>query len=164
MNDHHTYLKLAFEQARVAGETGQYPYGAIIVLDGSVIAAAHNLTRRSRDLVDHAEMLAIRAVARAHSENSLRRATLYASCEPCPMCAAALYWSGIGRLVYACPTEVDALISDMPFAVPCRTILTVNNGHQVKIIGALLQAEAESILRRYWSELRLEERNIGLAR
>ena len=87
------------------GEGG--PFGAVIVRDGEIIARGCNQVTSSHDPTAHAEVVAIRTAARALGTHSLAGCTIYASCEPCPMCLAAIYWSRLDRLYFAC-TSADA--------------------------------------------------------
>lgn len=99
MNDEE-YMGLALEEARRAFELGEVPIGAVIVKDGEVIAAAHNLRETGHDATAHAEVLAIRRACEKIGHWRLTGATLYVTIEPCPMCAGALVMSRVDRLVY----------------------------------------------------------------
>ncbi len=83
------------------------PFGAVIVRDGEIIARGCNEVTSSHDPTAHAEVVAIRAAARMLGTHSLAGCTIYASCEPCPMCLAAIYWARLERLFFAC-TRADA--------------------------------------------------------
>ena len=91
---------MALEQARAAGERNEIPIGAVIVCKGRVIARAHNLTETLNDPTAHAEMQAITAATENLGGKYLTDCTLYVTVEPCPMCAAALAWAQIPRIVY----------------------------------------------------------------
>ena len=99
MDDNH-YMQMALEQARAAGERNEIPIGAVIVCKGRVIARAHNLTETLNDPTAHAEMQAITAATEYLGGKYLTDCTLYVTVEPCPMCAAALAWAQIPRIVY----------------------------------------------------------------
>ena len=99
MDDNH-YMQMALEQARAAGERNEIPIGAVIVCKGRVIARAHNLTETLNDPTAHAEMQAITAATEYLGGKYLPDCTLYVTVEPCPMCAAALAWAQIPRIVY----------------------------------------------------------------
>lgn len=94
------FMLMALDEARVAAEEGEVPVGAVVVCNGRVIARTHNLTERLRDVTAHAEMQAITAAADNLNGKYLPDCTIYVTLEPCPMCAAALKWSQIGRVVY----------------------------------------------------------------
>ena len=94
------YMGMALAQARQAAYEGEVPIGAVIVgADGSILAAEHNRTEALRDVTAHAEMLAIGAAASATGSKYLSDCTLYVTLEPCPMCAAAIGWAQIRRIV-----------------------------------------------------------------
>lgn len=99
MNDT-DYMKLALAEARKAFDKDEVPIGAVIVCKGHVVARAHNLTEMLNDVTAHAEMQAITAAASAIGGKYLTDCTLYVTIEPCPMCAGAIAWAQMGRLVY----------------------------------------------------------------
>lgn len=94
------YMNRALEEARRAAEQGEVPVGAVMVCRDRIIARAHNLTEMLHDVTAHAEMQAITAAANALGGKYLDVCTLYVTVEPCPMCAGALAWAQLGRLVY----------------------------------------------------------------
>jgi len=94
------YMRIALEEARQA----DFPFGAVIVRAGTVLARGRNLGRTHRDPTAHGEMVAIRRVVAEHGGQALRGATLYTTGEPCPMCMGAILWSHMGRLVFAAST------------------------------------------------------------
>jgi len=100
MNTDEYFMQKALEEAQLAFEEDEIPVGAIITIDDRIIAKAHNLTERLNDVTAHAEMQAITAASEYLGGKYLMDCTLYVTLEPCVMCAGALYWSQIGRLVY----------------------------------------------------------------
>ena len=104
MDDSH-YMKQALAEARKAFEQDEVPIGAVIVCNGRIIARAHNLTETLNDVTAHAEMQAITAAATNIGGKYLNDCTLYVTVEPCPMCAGAIGWSQLGRLVYGASDE-----------------------------------------------------------
>ena len=94
------FMRLALQQANYAAERGEVPIGAVVVVNGKVIARSHNMTETLTDPTDHAEMQAITMATDAFGGKYLTDATIYVTVEPCPMCAAALGWAQLGRLVY----------------------------------------------------------------
>ncbi|MBF0170560.1 MAG: nucleoside deaminase [Nitrospinae bacterium] len=102
MADHHTPLARAVELARTGMEAGAgYPFGAVIVKAGVVVAEAHNRVLANHDPTAHAEIEALRLAGRTLATHDLTGCVLYASGEPCPMCLGAIYWSGIVEVYYA---------------------------------------------------------------
>jgi tRNA(adenine34) deaminase len=94
------YMGKALEQARKGASEGEIPIGAVIVCQGKIIARGHNLTETLKDTTAHAEMLSITTATNFLGGKYLNDCTIYVTVEPCPMCAAALAWSQIGRVVY----------------------------------------------------------------
>lgn len=94
------FMKQALVEAQKAAEQGEVPVGAVIVCDKRIIARAHNQTQMLNDVTAHAEMLAITSAASYLGSKYLTECTLYVTLEPCTMCAGALYWSQISKVVY----------------------------------------------------------------
>lgn len=94
------FMQKALQEAQIAFEQGEVPVGAVITIGERIIAKAHNLTEKLTDVTAHAEMQAITAASEYLGGKYLMDCTLYVTLEPCAMCAGALYWSQIGRLIY----------------------------------------------------------------
>lgn len=94
------FMRVALQEAEEAGRLGEIPIGAVIVQDGQLIARAHNLTERLADVTAHAEMQAITSAAMTLGGKYLQGCTIYVTVEPCPMCAGAIGWAQIPRIVY----------------------------------------------------------------
>jgi tRNA(adenine34) deaminase len=99
------FMKKALQEAETAFEQGEIPVGAVVVVDNRVIARSHNLTEMLTDVTAHAEMQAITASANFLGGKYLKGCTLYVTLEPCQMCAGALYWSQITKIVYGASDE-----------------------------------------------------------
>lgn len=99
------FMKKALQEAEMAFEKGEIPVGAIIVIDDKVIARGHNLTEMLHDVTAHAEMQTITAAANFLGGKYLKDCTLYVTLEPCQMCAGALYWSQISKIVFGASDE-----------------------------------------------------------
>ena len=99
------FMKKALQEAEIAFEKGEIPVGAIIVVANKVIARTHNLTELLNDVTAHAEMQAITSAANYLGGKYLKDCTLYVTLEPCQMCAGALYWSQITKIVYGASDE-----------------------------------------------------------
>ena len=100
MEENEKYMKEALREAQCAAAEDEVPIGAVVVCRGRVIAKGHNMTERLNDPTAHAEMIAITAATEAMGGKYLNDCTLYVTVEPCPMCAGALTWSQIGKVVY----------------------------------------------------------------
>jgi Cytosine/adenosine deaminases len=101
MNDDLSLLQRAIALAKRSIKNGGGPFGAIIAREGKILAEANNMVVSSHDPTAHAEVLAIRKASAALKSHDLSDCVIYASCEPCPMCLGAIYWSGIKRVIYA---------------------------------------------------------------
>lgn len=99
------FMKKALQEAEIAFEKGEIPVGAVIVIDDKVIARTHNLTELLHDVTAHAEMQAITSAANFIGGKYLKGCTLYVTLEPCQMCAGALYWSQISKIVFGASDE-----------------------------------------------------------
>jgi tRNA(Arg) A34 adenosine deaminase TadA len=150
------YLRRAIALADRAKASGRHPFGALIVsAQGEVIAAAENrAVGPDSDATGHAELEAVRLASRTHSPESLADATLYSSAEPCAMCAGAIYWSGIGRVVYGLSeTRLLALTGahaeNPTLALPCREVFA-RGQRPVAIVGPLLEDEAAAAHAGFW--------------
>lgn len=100
MEDDKRYMQMALAQASEAASEDEVPIGAVIVCRGRIIGKGHNMTERLKDPTAHAEMIALTSATQAMGGKYLNDCTLYVTVEPCPMCAAALCWAQIGRIVY----------------------------------------------------------------
>ena len=99
------YMQQALKEARYAFDEGEIPIGAVVVCNDSIIARAHNLTERLKDVTAHAEIMAITSAANYLGGKYLTDCTLYVTLEPCVMCAGALSWAQIGRIVFGAADE-----------------------------------------------------------
>ena len=103
MDTDEKYMREALTEAQAAGAEDEIPIGAVVVSKGRIIGRGHNMVERLNDPTAHAEMIAITAATEAVGGKYLTDCTLYVTVEPCPMCAAALAWSQISRIVYGAP-------------------------------------------------------------
>ena len=105
------FMKKALSEAQLAFDRGEVPVGAIIVTNNKIIARSHNLTEMLNDVTAHAEMQSITAAANFLGGKYLKECTLYVTIEPCQMCAGALYWSQISKIVFGARDERRGFIS-----------------------------------------------------
>jgi tRNA(adenine34) deaminase len=148
------WLRAAFELARRARACGDEPYGAVLVDPaGELLLEAANTIVTARDVTGHAETNLVRAASARFAPEVLARCTLYASTEPCAMCAGAIYWSGIGRLVFGLSNArlygevLDPEACAHGLRLACREVL-VHGGRRVEVVGPLLEDEAAAIVAR----------------
>ena len=123
------YMRKALEQARMAFDRDEVPVGAIVVCNDRIIARGHNLTETLNDVTAHAEMQAITAAANALGGKYLDVCTLYVTVEPCVMCAGAIGWSQLGRLVYGAADPKRGYSAYAPNALHPRTQVTLSLIH-----------------------------------
>ena len=135
--DDNYYMAKALEQAREAAAAGEVPVGAVVVCRGRIIARAHNLTETLHDVTAHAEMQAITAAADALGGKYLDVCTLYVTVEPCVMCAGAIGWSQLGRLVYGAADPKRGFTVFAPGALHPKTEVT--GGVVADECGALMR-------------------------
>lgn len=150
------YLKRAIELSAEARRSGKHPFAAMVVAaDGSVLAeAGNNSLPPDGDPTQHAELRAAQMAYRSGSPAQLAHATLYTSAEPCAMCSGAIYWCGIGRVVYALSeASLLHLTGDHPenptFSLPCREVFA-RGQRKVEVLGPALEEEASVAHRDFW--------------
>lgn len=140
------FMKKALQEAEAAFEKGEVPIGAVIVVQDRIIARAHNLTEQLNDVTAHAEMQAITAAANFLGGKYLQNCTLYVTLEPCQMCAGALFWSQISKIVYGA-------------ADPERGYdkLGTKLHPKTKISGGVLANESSELLKKFF----IQKRNLN---
>ena len=143
MTDEH-YMKQALQQAHLALAEGEIPIGAVIVSNGHIIAKAHNLTERLHDVTAYSEILAITAASEYLGGKYLTDCTLYVTVEPCIMCAGALGWSQISRVVYGAPDEKRGFRTYAPKALHPRCEVT----------GGVLEQECAALMKNFFQKKR----------
>ena len=144
MKEDEIYMRQALAEARAAAAEGEIPIGAVIVCKGRVIARAHNLTERLHDVTAHAEMQAITAASEYLGGKYLTDCTLYVTVEPCPMCAGALGWSQISRVVYGAGDEKRGFLTYAPRTIQPRTTLQ----------GGVLEEECKALMQEFFRSRR----------
>jgi tRNA(adenine34) deaminase len=138
------FMKQALTEAEIAFSKGEVPVGAVIACEGRIIARAHNLTETLNDVTAHAEMQAITAAASVLGGKYLIDCTLYVTIEPCPMCAGALAWAQIGRIVYGAEDEKRGFTKITPEILHPKT----------KVQSGILADEAAQWMKRFFKERR----------
>lgn len=137
-------MKEALREAQAAAEEDEVPVGAVIVCRGRIIARGHNMTERLSDATAHAEMIAITAATEAIGGKYLNDCTIYVTVEPCPMCAAALCWSQIGKVVYGASDPKRGFSLFSPSLMHPKT----------EIVGGVLADECSDIVSAYFRSKR----------
>lgn len=145
-------MKLALEEARRAGEQGEIPVGAVLVVGGEVVASAGNERERRHDPTAHAEMVVLRAAAERLGGWRLREATLYVTLEPCAMCAGAIVLARIERLVYG-PDDPKAGAAGSIFNIVDHPALN----HHPEVRAGLMETECAALLREFFEGRRADD-------
>ena len=143
MPDNH-YMKLALVQAQKAYDKDEVPIGAIVVCNNRIIARCHNMTETLNDVTAHAEMQAITAAANHIGGKYLNECTLYVTVEPCPMCAGALGWSQLGRLVYGAGDEKRGYRRYAPDVLHPRT----------EVVEGVCSEESTALMKKFFANKR----------
>jgi len=128
---------------------GNEPFGALLAKDGQILLEVENSIYTGHDVTNHAETSLVRHAVQKYNTEFLKACVLYTSTEPCAMCAGAIYWSGIGTVVYACSEQRLAHYAGVEFDIPCREIFA-RGAHQVQVVGPVLESEAEQVHAAYW--------------
>jgi tRNA(Arg) A34 adenosine deaminase TadA len=151
------FLKRSFDVARRSMANGNHPFGAILVgRDRKVLCEAENGYMPARDGTAHAERLLATQACRTISAEVLAGATIYSSAEPCVMCSGAIYWAGIGRLVYGLSeARLRGITGDHPenptLDLPCRAVFA-SGQRPTEVIGPLLEDEAAALHDGVWKK------------
>ena len=151
------FLRRSFEVARRSLSHGNHPFGAVLVDEnGTVLIEAENGYMPTRDSTAHAERLVATQACTTLSADVLKNATLYSSAEPCAMCAGAIYWAGIGRVVYGLSEHrLRAVTGNHPenptLDLPCREVFK-RGQRATEILGPLLEDEAEALHAGVWNK------------
>lgn len=138
------YMKMALAEAEQAYAEGEVPVGAVVVCKGRVIARAHNLTETLTDVTAHAEMQAVTAAANYLGGKYLSDCALYVTVEPCVMCAGALGWAQLGRLVYGAADEKRGYRRYAPQALHPKA----------EVVEGVMAEECAELMKRFFSERR----------
>ena len=138
------YMRLALAEAQKALAKGEIPIGAVIVCKGRIVARAHNLTETLNDPTAHAEMQAITMAANELGGKYLTDCTLYVTVEPCVMCAGALGWAQVPRIVYGCRDEKRGFLAFAPRALHPKA----------EVVGGILEEECRQLMQDFFRQKR----------
>jgi len=142
-------MRAALEQAELAAAAGEVPVGAVVVIDGAIVATGHNRSITGSDPSGHAEIIALRAAAAARSNHRLSGATLYVTLEPCVMCVGAIVQARVSRVVFG---AYDAKAGALGSAADLADSKALN--HRFEINGGLLAEESSALLKAFFQERR----------
>ncbi len=156
INDIDTQLiRRSFEIALQARQNGSHPFGALLAAaDHTILIEAENTVVIDTDCTGHAETNLMRMASQRYSADYLAQCSVYTSTEPCVMCAGAIFWGNVRRVVYGLDSDkLYHLIGDDPTAavlyLPCRSVYT-HARHEITVVGPLLQEEAERVHHGFW--------------
>lgn len=144
MTEDEKYMHLALAEAERALDHDEVPIGCVIVSEGQIIGRGHNLTETLADVTAHAEMQAITAAAQTIGGKYLQGCTLYVTVEPCVMCAGAIGWAQVSRVVYGAPDEKRGFQTLAPHALHPKAT----------VIAGVLEAECREIMQRFFKQKR----------
>ncbi len=158
MSTHESLLRRSFEVARQARRNGDHPFGAVLAdaAGNILLEQANGFSASGGDMTAHAERVLASEASRRWRPDFLASCTLYSSAEPCAMCAGAIYWAGIGRLVYgqsekSLKAMTGAHDENPTLDLPCRAVFAAGQ-RRVEAIGPLLEEEAADLQRDFWSK------------
>lgn len=149
LHQHRHFMRKAFALAEQAKDADEIPVGAVVVHNNQIIGRGYNQTELLNDATAHAEMIAISAASATLENKYLKDCTLYVTLEPCPMCAGALVWSKIDRIVFGA-TDVQAGACGSIFNLTSNSTLN----HQIEIIQGVMEQDCEWILKQFFAEKR----------
>jgi tRNA(adenine34) deaminase len=144
-----SFMRVALEQARLAAEAGEVPVGAVVVMGGEIVGAGHNRPILSQDPTAHAEIVAMRAAARATGNYRLTGATLYVTLEPCLMCVGAMVHARIGELVFGATEPKAGAVESTQRAHEHPAL-----NHRLQVIGGVLAEECGAAMKEFFEKLR----------
>jgi tRNA(Arg) A34 adenosine deaminase TadA len=144
------FLRQTVELAAKARERGDHPFGALLAIDDRIWLTAENTVNTEQNPTAHAETNLIQQAIRKLKPEEIARATLYTSCEPCAMCAGAIYWAGVRKVVYALSSPELAKLAGGDFLVPCRELFS-RARQRVEVSGPFPIEEAIKVHEGYWN-------------
>ena len=151
MENEKAYMRQAIALAKEAAANGDHPFGALLVKDGSVVLTAVNSIHSDNDVTRHAELNLVSQAARQFTPEFLADCTLVTSTEPCAMCAGAIYWAGISRVVFGCSATTLGQIAGDEFLIPCAEIFA-RGARPITVIGPILEEAGTVVHQAYWSQ------------
>jgi tRNA(Arg) A34 adenosine deaminase TadA len=149
-------MRRALDLARQARSHGDHPFGALLADSASkVLLEAENTVVSEADCTGHAEINLIRAACRIFDHDALAATTLYTSTEPCAMCAGAIYWAGVSRVVFGLPESALRVLTGVDprnptLTLPCREVFA-RGRRPIEVVGPLLEVEARAVHEGFWS-------------
>lgn len=147
---HNIWMRRCYHLAQQAVNHGNHPFGALLVRGDVLVHSSENSVVSNNDNTRHAELNVLQQAAAKGLLSNPEELTLYTSTEPCAMCSGAIYWAGIGALVYGCPAAELGRITGGSLAIPCHDILQ-RGRREVSINGPVLPEEGLDLHRNFWN-------------
>ena len=145
MNPNDTFMRAALEEARKGFDAGEVPVGAVVVLEGTIVGRGFNQPIASHDPTAHAEIVAMRAAARAIGNYRLVGTTLYVTIEPCLMCVGAMVHARVATLVFGAPEpKAGAVVSS------CRAHELPSLNHRIEVVGGVLEGDCRALIQEFF--------------
>ncbi len=145
------FMQEALKEAKKAYKKNEVPVGAVVVYNDKIIARAHNFNITTNDPTAHAEILALRKASKVLKNYRLPDCEMYTTLEPCPMCAGAMVYARIKRLVYA---------TEDPKSGCCKSVLNIVNNkklnHRIEVVSGVCKKESEKLLKKFFKRLRIK--------
>jgi tRNA(Arg) A34 adenosine deaminase TadA len=154
LGDDQRFIRAAIELAQRARDQGNHPFGALLVDgEGNILLEAENTVLTARDCTGHAETNLMREASGKYDPDFLAQCTLYTSTEPCPMCAGAIFWGNVRRVVFGLSEkglyEIVGGNTEEVLYLPCREIFD-RGKKDIEVIGPILEGEARAVHRGFW--------------
>lgn len=153
--DHEALLRVAIAESAKARAAGNHPFACILVgPDGEVLMTQHNAFMPDHDMTGHAERVLMTRASTTYPHDFLKGCTIYTSAEPCAMCAGAIYWTGLARVVYGLTEKaLKGITGNHPenptLDLPCEVVFAAGQ-RRVEVIGPMLEDEAAEVHKGFW--------------
>jgi len=160
MNADENYIKHAINLAQKARERGDHPFGALLVFEDQILLEAENTVITQNNPTNHAELNLVRKAWETLPSDLISKSTLYTSTEPCPMCAGAIFWSGIRRVVFSFSAVDLKILANDKFCLPCRQLFD-RAEQKTEVIGPILADEGRIVHIDFWTGERNQEKELA---
>ena len=147
--DHKKYIQMTLELALNARRKGNHPFGALLVHNDSILLTSENTVVTNNDVTQHAELNLVKLAYQRLTKETIKSCTLYTSTEPCAMCAGAIFWSGIRKIVYGLPAKALGEITTGSFVVESSVIFSFAKD-EVQVDGPYLLEESKEVHSGFW--------------
>lgn len=150
-SENERFIRRTFQLAKFAVNCGNHPFGALLARNGHIVLEAENTVNDQGDCTGHAELNLVRNASKELGEKQLSECTLYTSTEPCPMCAGAIFWAGVRKIVYSVPASELMNITNYGIPVSNQELFK-NASHEIEVEGPILMEEGLELHRTFWKD------------